>query len=480
MMKRLSWILLPALLLAASCREKTLLPERGYTQDNEKRYANLFACNTMGAYYLWSDEISSALKNWQVGEDPIAKVESLRYKDAYGNLVDQWTELMDDYTPFASTVSGNGKTFGMDFVLYYTDATKTQVSAVVTFTYADSPARKAGLKRGDVILTFDGQSLNADNYASILSEKVFDNATTLRLGLKDGRTLTMTAVSMYSNPVHVVKTLPYGGKTFGYLHFTGFTQEAAIDLVEACRQFKAEGIDELILDLRYNTGGYANTSAVLASMIAPLSAVKAGAVFNKAIYNKNLSEVMDEDECFAESFTIAFDSGKKTLRPGDANMDLAHVWAITTGHSASASEALICGLKPYIDVTLVGSRTYGKFCGGYLITASDWYEALEDADDVPFDASQGKKYTAKWGIYVIASRYADCNGVTLSMPSGIPADYEVDDDPRDGYELGDPSETMLAKVLSVATGSVLAVSKAAEGTPEEVPFTKPGYGALLW
>ena len=49
--------------------------------------------------------------------------------------MDQWTELMDDYTPFASTVSGNGKTFGMDFVLYYTDATKTQVSAVVTFTY---------------------------------------------------------------------------------------------------------------------------------------------------------------------------------------------------------------------------------------------------------------------------------------------------------------------------------------------------------
>ena len=476
-MKRLL-ILLVATLLASAC-VKTPLISTGDPTDKTSYYANIFAYNIMAGYYLWCDEVQNGLESWTFEADPIEKVESLRYKDVNGNLVDKWTELMEDYSPFVSSVTGNGKTYGFEFVLYYTDSSRKQICAVVTYTYEDSPARQAGLKRGDVIFTFDGSTLTSDNYADLLNDKIYNNATSIQLGLSDGSSVTMTATKMYSNPVHVAKTLSYGGKTFGYLHFTNFTQEAALDLVEACKQFKADGIDELILDLRYNTGGYATTGQVLASMIAPSSVVQAGAVFNKSIYNKNLAEFMDEDECLAESFTLNFESGKKTLNTGEANLGISHLWVITTGHSASASESLICGLKPYLDVTLVGSTTYGKFCGGYLITAEDWYGDLT-SDDIDIDLKAAKQYTASWGIYVIASRYADCNGITLSMPAGIPADYQATDDPRDGYELGDPSESMLAKVLSVATGHVFAVTRSASPACEEVPYIKPGDGVLLW
>ena len=55
-------------------------------------------------------------------------------------------------------------------------------------------------------------------------------------------------------------------------------------------------------------------------------------------------------------------------------------------------------------------------------------------------------------MYVMYSRYADCNGVTLSMPDGIAPDYEVEDDPLDGHDLGDPEETMLAFALKLLEG----------------------------
>lgn len=473
-MKRL--FALPLLLLLFACNKSVEQPDGGDSAKPATYYANLFAFNIMSQYYLWEKEVSEGLSSWTYGDDPIEKVASLRYKDANGYLVDRWTELMEDCSSFVSSVTGNGKTFGMEFVLYNMDG---HVVPQVTYTYADSPARKAGLERGDLILKLDGAYLTLDDYVEVLTEKIYDNPGTLTLQLGNGSEVKMTAVKMYSDPVHLVKTLDVDGKKIGYLHFTSFTLDACVQLEDAFNRFKQEGIDDLILDLRYNTGGYTTTAAVLGSMIAPPSVVSSAAVFNKSVYNEKMSGVLSDDECFADSFTLRLTGGEKTIKTLAANPDIQHVWVIVTGHSASASEALICGLMPYMDVTLVGSNTYGKFCGGYLITAEDWYDALsENTKDIDCDA--GKKNTENWGIYVIASRYADCNGVTRSMPSGIPADIEVLDNPDDGYPLGDPAESMLAAALAAAAGHPLAAPVKSTAGRREVPFPKPGAGALLW
>ena len=476
-MKRLLFL---ALLLAAfSCKKD--IPEK----DNTTYYANIFAFNVMDGYYLWNKEVAAGIENWTTDEDPIAKVQSLRYKDAAGNEVDHWTELMEDCSPFLEAITGNGQTYGMEFVLYR-HGNEGDVIMLVTFTYKDSPAQKAGILRGDVITALDGRKLTLDNYQSLLSEKIYNFPTSVKLSLRDGRSVSMSAVPMYADPVHTVKILEAGGKKFGYLHFCNFTLEASERLVEVFQEFKAEGIDELILDLRYNTGGYAFTGAVLGSLIAPPSVVKEKAVFNRDIYNDNLSSSMDEETRFAESFSVTLGSGKKLLRTGAANPGVKRLWAITTGHSASASESLLCGLMPYMDVKLVGSDTYGKFCGGYLIQATDWFKAVEETANSTINTAEGLQYTSGWGLYVIASRYADCNGVTRSMPNGIPADYPATDTPEDGVQLGDPSESMLAAVLALAGGdlpsaapiSPAAVTRAAlrEGA---LPFHRPGDGALV-
>ena len=486
-MRKLS--LLAGLLCCISCLGPLLDPisptDKG---KSASYYTNLFAYSNMSAYYLWEDQIQDELGSWTFSDDPVAKVQSMLYKDENGNLVDRWTELMEDCTPFMNSVSGNGKTHGFEFVLYRVSEASSQVKMVVTFTYAGSPAQEAGLQRGDIVVTVDGEEMNLDNYSALLTDKIYNNPGTLRLGLaRKGdsslaveRDVTMQAVDMYCNPVHTVRTLDVEGRKMGYLHFTNFTQDACEELLQAFKQFKGQGITDLVLDLRYNTGGYVMTGAFLASMIVPGQQVSDGAVFNRSIYNQRLSKVMETEVCFADSFTLPIRGHEKTLYAMDGNPGIGHLWVIVTGQSASASESLICGLKPYMDVTLVGSQTYGKFCGGYLITAEDWFDALKD-EDVDFDCDEGRRLTKNWGLYVIASRYADCNGITLSMPSGIPADYEALDVPTDGYELGDPSESMLSAVLALASGHPFAAPAVKSSIAREhIPFSKPGSGVLIY
>lgn len=464
-MKRSIFSLLALVMLASACSK--LDPEDIRTI---RYYANTFAYNVMNTYYLWKDDISSQLEKWITTEDPVKKVESVRFG------MDRWTKLYEDYSSFESFSTGNGETFGMDFSLYYYDEAQTQICAVVNYTYENSPARQTGIRRGDVILSIDGEILTPDNYMTVASKLIEDGTVTL--GTKDGRTLHLQSKEMYENPVHTSATLDYGGKRFGYLHFTNFTLDSCKDLESAFASFKAQGITDLVLDLRYNSGGYVITSVTLASMIAPIDAVKNRSIYNKEIYNDILTQSNEEVERFEQKVTYTSSSGQEvTVHPLEVNPGVEHLWVIVTDRSASASEALICGLKPYMDVTLVGKQTSGKFTGGVLVKATNWFDSLKDTK---MDIEQGKKALPTWGIYVITSRYSDCNGVTLSMPSGISPNYETSDNPFDPIPLGDPSESMLAATLSIATGGPVPASvKSVSGQVVPEPIYRPGFGLLI-
>ena len=463
-MKRSIFSLLGLLLVLSACTKDPM----GYLE----YYANTFAYNVMHTYYLWKDEpeVASEISSWKNSGDAIQKVDACRYE------ADKWTKLYSDYSAFESSITGSGKTFGLDFGAYYMDSQRTQVEAIVRFTYADSPARKAGLKRGDEIVMIDGEKMTPQNYRTVLNK--FYTATFITLGLADGRSVVLNAVEMYENPVHTVRTFEHNGEPMGYLHFTNFTLDACKDLESAFAQFKADGIRELVLDLRYNGGGYVTTATALASMIAQTSAVSQKKVYNLEIYNDILADQEKDKTCFSPeiTYTSPVTGQKVTVKPLDVNPGVEHLWVLVTDQSASASEAIICGLIPYMDVTLVGEQTYGKFCGGILIKAVDWFRAVEKKQGLKnFDYDDACTTLATWGQYVITSRYADCNGRTLSMPDGIPVDMAGDDRPLDGFELGDPAETLLATALG-------AVKSAPAGTalqPVEQPLRRPGFGVLL-
>ena len=448
-MKRARWILglLALSMLGGGCG-KQVPDEYGRLDDETKlqrKYVNTFAWNVMDEYYLWRDEIAPAL-------EPIRKVADVRYKDAFGKDIDRWTMLTDDFGSLVGGVSGHTRTFGMDFQLYYADSARKRVCAVLTYAYAHSPAAEAGLKRGDTILTVDGREMTPDNYQEIVRDRLFGGGT-VKLGLSDGRSATLTAVDMYENPVHTVRILERpDGRKVGYLHYTSFTLDSCNELVDVFLQFKLAGVDDLVLDLRYNGGGYLVTEEVLASMLAPVSVVEAGSVLSREIYNAKLAaEQKEEPSRFRTSYTFHNKGSLQVILTAGANPDLPRLYVLATGSSASASESLVCCLRPYMDVILVGEQTSGKYCAGYLMEAKDWYESVKKSLGET-EYNQALPYVDNWGIYVMYSRYADCNGVTLSMPDGIAPDVKVEDDPLDGFDLGDPGETMLAAALGLIEG----------------------------
>ena len=458
-MKRMEWIigLVAVSLLLPGCRKQQPVPEEEYHELDEqtktqRKYVNTFAWNVLDTYYLWRDEISPALEKWQNWEEPIQKVAEVRYKDAAGNDIDRWTMLTDDFASFQGGVSGHTRTFGMDFQLYYADKARTRICAVVTYLYASSPAEQAGLGRGDVILTVDGREMTPDNYQQVVRDQLLGGGT-VKLGLSDGRTRTVTAVDMYENPVQTVRILERSdGRKVGYLHYTSFTLDSCEELSSVFHHFREEGIDDLVLDLRYNGGGYVIAEKVLASMLAPVAVVEAGKVFFQEVYNATLTEQLKEEPyCFETGFMFRSDGVLQVVSTAGSNPDLPRLYVLVTGSSASASESLICGLRPYMDVILIGEQTSGKYCAGYMIEAKSWYDSVKKSlgED---EYAKAVPHVDNWGIYVMFSRYADCNGVTLSMPDGIAPDVEAEDDPLDGFALGDPQETMLAVALGLIEG----------------------------
>ena len=198
-----------ATLLLPGCRKQQMPDEwRQLDKDTrmQRQYVNMFAWNTMNTYYLWRDEVAPALEKWENWVEPIGKVAEVRYKDARGNDIDRWTMLTDDFSSLQGGVSGHTRTLGMDFQLYYVDKAQSRICAVVTYTYAGSPAETAGLGRGDVILTLDGQEMTAGNYQTLVQDVLLGGGT-VKMGLKDGRSVTVTAVDMYENPVQTVRIL---------------------------------------------------------------------------------------------------------------------------------------------------------------------------------------------------------------------------------------------------------------------------------
>ena len=478
--KKYVWMLValmfPLGFVACSDSEELMEPEVPPQQGNqddgkteayqdEKAYANFFAYNAMTTYYLWYKEIESAFKSWKVFGDPIEAVQNARYKEN-GKDVDRWTMMTDAYTEMVSGSDGVATgTYGwgikgINYVNYKT------ICAYVTYTHPGSPAEKAGLQRGDMILQINGKNITDENYYDLY------DSSSIELGLgtfKDGafaltgKTIKMDAVDMEEDPILVTKVFKCGSKKVGYLHYTSFTFDSSLGLYEVCKQFKAEGISELILDLRYNGGGYVFTEEVLASMLAPEAEVKKGSVFETQVYNDILTasfkkQGRDLNSYFTTGFKQTHNNKNYDFKTTDANLGLSKIYALVSGSSASASEAILVGLLPYMNIEIIGEQTHGKYCTGIMMKGEEWYQDIVDAfkeDKQNFavkypEFADWKKYIADWGIYVMIGRYADKNGENSCMPDGLTPDVEAEDLYEEAYPLGDEREALLHVALQKA------------------------------
>jgi carboxyl-terminal processing protease len=243
----------------------------------------------------------------------------------------------------------------------------------VLYVEPGSPAQLAGVQRGDAVTSVDGVSMNTTTDAGIavLNAGLFPQVAskTTSLGLRAANTATERFVTMTSSenitvsPVQLTKTFTVGTSTVGYLVLNSFgIKSAERQMLDAMTQFKSAGVKELVLDLRYNGGGFIGLSNQLAWMVGDTGL--AGKTFEKATCNdKNPFGLCNQVDLFAQA-TQNFSVPAGQALP---QLGLKRVFVLTSDNTCSASESIINGLAPFMNVVRIGSTTCGKPYGFYYV-----------------------------------------------------------------------------------------------------------------
>lgn len=383
--------------------------------------------------YLWNETVS-----WDVDiryiHEPFVLFDSLLNKQ------DNWSFLADDVEKLMGEVTGEKTTFGYSWMWGQFSGSEN-CFAIICFVYPGSPAEKAGLKRGDILLKTNGEFLNRNNLQTL------DNASSLKLELGifkentislNGISIQMTPIKMYENPINTDTVIVKGEHRIGYLCYTGYMAKSNPELGEVFADFKAKQVTDVVLDLRYNSGGDDEASRYLCSILAPASAVSGKKVYLQDIWN-------DYNMKYCEQYGI---ETKSYFDPAALpfNMNLSQLYILTGNNTASASEATITALKPYIDkVTLIGEKTSGKYCGGSIVLPY-----LSNSNTIDPEIKN-------WAMYLILFRFANCTG-EIDFANGFVPDYPVNEDLFNAYPLGDIKDPLLAKALELITGTPMPVS----------------------
>lgn len=420
------------------------------------KYVNAFAHGAMSKYYLWKDEIAKDLDAWDwKWSEPKAKVLKIRYKEN-GKDVDRWTQLFDNYSEETANIV---TTFGFEYALYQVGSSK-QLTLVTTLVYPGSPAEKAGLKRGNLIVGLNNEPITNDNYQQLPTLASVELMVQTQSSQK---VVKLQAVNMYEDPVVLDSIYRWEDKKVGYLFYNQFNVLSCEKLISVCKRFKNEGVSELILDLRYNLGGNSKVHQLLASMLAPEENVTRNDVYLKRGHNKDYEEELRQsgeplEQLLQSQLEWTINGKKYDYDLSDANIGITKLYALVSGKTASASEALLIGLRPYLNIEIIGETTRGKYCGGYNLLAADWYQDLvntyrEKGRDFYAehpDLADWKTYIADWGMYVIADYFTDKTGTRPDLSKGLSPDFKVVDAPFETYPLGDEREVLLHAALTRA------------------------------
>lgn len=323
---------------------------------------------TMRTNYLWTEDMPVIENENDYFKEPATFFKSLLSKNAMNGKGDKYSYMEEDpkapQQESRSQMLDRTSTYGMEFELT-NDPTGTtnHIHAHILYVLDGSPAQQAGIQRGDWLSSVDGQRITTSNYqrlkngGSIKVARTRIYSTELGYTWQPADTLNLAAsITMEINPFLIDTLYQVEGQRIAYLMYNEFstgpenkgTEETYNEQMKAIfANFKAQQPDALILDLRYNNGGYLQCAQALGSLIAPTSALGKNFVnlqFNaKANPQKKAYPLL---ESYAE-----------------ANLNLSKVYILTTNHTASASEALINGLIPYMgkeNVILIGERTEGK------------------------------------------------------------------------------------------------------------------------
>jgi carboxyl-terminal processing protease len=289
-----------------------------------------------------------------------------------------------------------------------------------------SAAGRAGIHRGWRITAINGNTNMSTSNSNFILDNIYNAASASVTFLKpDGSSVNITLDRTHykEKPVYLDTVYTISNKKVGYLVFNSFLgnqNEILSDFSRVFNRFAAAGISDMVVDLRYNGGGYVSIQKKLADYLVSSSAN--GSVMMKQIYNSSNSA-----------------SNETTKFKKEGSINIPKIYFIVGKATASASELLINNLKPYMDVRLIGGTTYGKPVGFFPIPVGDWY------------------------IFPVSFRTTNKNGEGNYF-GGIPVNSQV----ADGLDKdwGDVNEASLASAIkNILTGTFRQSA--------EIPYIEP-------
>ena len=286
---------------------------------------------------------------------------------ASGKLKDGFHFTYDTPTWVALSQTGVSYGYGFEIALL---AAKPPRSAVVAFTDPGTPAAAAGIARGAAILTVDGVDFATGSDVPTLNAGLFPKAVGSHTfvirdqGAAATRTVTLNAGSITSVPVQNTRALPPPHANVGYLLFNDHVATAEAQLVAAINTLQAASVTDLVLDMRYNGGGYLDIAAQLAYMIAGPDNTN-GKFFERLSFNdrnpfnRSTAQSTTNFHSTGRGFSVAAGTPLPFL-------GLSRVYVLTSADTCSASESVVNGLRGAgVTVHLVGGTTCGKPYGFY-------------------------------------------------------------------------------------------------------------------
>lgn len=298
--------------------------------------------DVMQAWYLYLDQMPA--RDPDNFDSPSAMLDALRV-----NPPDRYSFITDRESSLRFTEDGERIGIGLSAILVEEPDDYRVVDVI-----GGSPAAAAGMARGDRLLTINGRTV-ADWFQNEGLGTAFgpdEEGVTVTLSARrpngEEYSLELEKTLFEVDPVSVVETFELvDGRKVGYLHFRSFILPAQERLDEVFTDLQSRGVNELVLDMRYNGGGRLSVAEQLAGQIAGDAVIDE--VFARMIHNQARSD----------------NNRERTFGEETAALGLDRLVVIGTARTASASELVVNGLRPYMAVDLIGQRTFGKPVGSY-------------------------------------------------------------------------------------------------------------------
>ncbi|HCC03871.1 MAG TPA: S41 family peptidase [Clostridiales bacterium] len=362
-----------------------LLKELTSSSDsNIEKYLNKIK-TTIDKYYLWNNNINEEdLKNGAI-EGYVA------------GLGDEYTEYIpaDKMKDYKDNIMGSFVGVGI-----YMVADEKSDRVLVYYPIPESPAEKAGIKSGDLIISVDGTEYTAKDFDRIASFIKGEEGTKVNLVIeREGERLSFDLIreKITTNPI-TIKMLE---NDIGYLKLPSFDDDTANGFKDKVNELQKQGAKKLIIDLRNNGGGIVDEAVDIADMF-----LDKGKTIYSSVDNKDKKTVTSSknDPIFAMNVII-----------------------LVNENSASASEILACSMQDNERAKLVGTKTYGKGIIQTLLSLADGS-----------------------GLKITTEQYYTPKEVSIHK-EGIKPDEEVNlpDTVKSVYRLEESEDTQLQKAVEM-------------------------------